>query len=484
MSGPTPEHFDVIIVGAGISGIGGAYHLQDRCPGRSYVILEGRDQIGGTWDLFRYPGIRSDSDMHTLGFRFKPWRAKRAIADGDAILEYLDETVREGGIGEHIRFGHHVDRASWSSEDARWTVEATTKAGETVRLTCNFFFGCSGYYDYEGGHAPRFEGQDDFEGTIVHPQHWPKDLDYAGKEVVVIGRGASAATVVPAMSQTAANVTMLQRTPTYILAMPWEDPIANALKERLSPDAAYAVTRWKNVFMSMLIYHASKRAPEQMRKLLEKGVRAHLGDDYPVEKHFNPPYGPWDQRLCLAPDGDFFTAIKEGKASVVTDRIERITARGIRLASGEELEADIIVSATGLKLQFLGGIEVEVDGERLVPNEHMSYKAMMLSDVPNLAFCVGYTNASWTLKADLTSEYVCRLLNHMERGGYRTCTPRSDPSVGEAPFLDFSSGYVQRALHYLPKQGERSPWKVKQNYLFDVLYLRHGALDDGVMQFS
>ncbi|MEZ4340673.1 MAG: NAD(P)/FAD-dependent oxidoreductase [Sandaracinaceae bacterium] len=478
------EHFDVLIVGAGISGIGAAHHLGERCPGRTYAILEGRDRIGGTWDLFRYPGIRSDSDMHTLGFRFKPWEAKRAIADGDAILDYLDETAREGHIDEHIRFGHHVDRASWSSEDARWTVEATKKDGEAVQLSCNFLFMCSGYYDYAEGHAPRFEGQESFEGPIVHPQHWPKDLDYAGKKVVVIGSGATAVTLVPAMAETAAHVTMLQRTPTYIAALPWEDAIANALKERLSPETAYAITRWKNILMSQLIYTVSKKAPDRMRRFLEKGVREHLGDDYPIEKHFRPPYGPWDQRLCLAPDGDFFVSIREGKASVVTDHIDRFTTHGIRLKSGEELEADIIVSATGLKLQFLGGVDVHIDGEPLVAHEHMSYKAMMVSDVPNLAFSVGYTNASWTLKADLTSEYVCRLLNHMEARGYRTCTPRRDPSVDEAPFLDFSSGYVKRALHYLPKQGQKAPWKVKQNYFFDMFYLRHGKLDDGVMRFA
>lgn len=477
------EHFDVLIVGAGISGIGAAYHLHERCPGRTYAILENRERIGGTWDLFRYPGIRSDSDMHTLGFRFKPWEARRAIADGDSILEYLEETATEGQIHEHIRFGHHVDRASWSSDDARWTVEAT-RAGETVRLTCNFLFMCSGYYDYEGGYAPRFEGQDRFRGTIVHPQQWPEDLDYAGKRVVVIGSGATAVTLVPAMADTAAHVTMLQRTPTYILSLPWEDAIANALKERLPPKVAYAATRWKNVMMGMLIFTLSRRAPERMRKLIVESARKQLGDDYPVEKHFNPPYSPWDQRLCLAPDGDFFQAIREGKASVVTDHIDTFTETGIRTRSGEELEADVIVTATGLKLKFLGGVEVSVDGEQIVPSEHMTYKAMMLSDVPNLALTFGYTNASWTLKADLTSEYVCRLLNHMEAHGYRACTPRSDPSMPEIPFLDFTSGYVQRGLPYLPRQGERPPWRVKQNYFFDMFYLRHGPLDDGVMRFE
>jgi len=479
------EHFDVLIVGAGISGIGAAFHVQDRCPGRTYAILEGRDAIGGTWDLFRYPGIRSDSDMHTLGFRFKPWVHEKAIADGPSILDYLHETAEEHGIDAHIRYHHWVKRASWSSDDARWTVTVDRKdTGEQVALTCNFLFMCSGYYDYDQGHAPEFEGQDDFGGERIHPQHWPEDLDYAGKRVVVIGSGATAVTLVPAMAETAAHVTMLQRTPTYILAAPERDAIANRLREKLPPQVAYGLTRWKNVFFSQLVYHACQKAPDAMRALLKKGVRAYLGDDFDVEKHFDPPYAPWDQRLCLAPEGDIFEAIKRGDASVVTDTIERFTEDGILLASGEHLDADIVVTATGLKLLFLGGMTVDVDGEEVRAQDKMTYKAMMLSDVPNLALCFGYTNASWTLKADLTSEYVCRLLNHMDRHGYRYCVPRRDPDVSEVPFLDFSSGYVQRALEDLPRQGDRTPWRVKQNYLVDVVYLRHAPVDDDVMQFG
>lgn len=477
------EHFDVVIVGAGISGIGAACHLRERCPERSYVIFEGRERIGGTWDLFRYPGIRSDSDMHTLGFRFEPWEEQAAIADGDAILEYLQRTATKHGVDQHIRLGHRVVRASWSSTESRWTLEATA-GGEPVRVTCSFLFMCSGYYDYENGYTPDFPGVERFAGRVVHPQHWPADLDYAGRRIVVIGSGATAVTLVPELAKQAAHVTMLQRSPTYILSRPREDRIANALRRALPRQLAYGVTRWKNVLVAQAFYQLSRRLPARVKQVLVEGVRRQLGPDFDIETHFTPRYDPWDQRVCLVPDGDLFEVIRDGRASVVTDHIESFTEHGIRLRSGEELPADIIVTATGLRLLVLGKVEIVVDGKTVEFAKAMTYKAMMFSDVPNLALAFGYTNASWTLKADLTSEYVCRLLEHMRRHGYQVCVPRShDPSVSEEPFLDFTSGYVERALAELPKQGSRAPWKLRQNYLLDVVSLRHGDVDDGVMEF-
>jgi cation diffusion facilitator CzcD-associated flavoprotein CzcO len=478
------EHFDVLVIGAGISGIGAGYHLQTRCPSRSYAILEGREDLGGTWDLFRYPGIRSDSDMHTLGFSFRPWEEQKAIADGPSILRYLRETAREHGIDRHIRFSHTVTAASWSSEQARWTVEARREdTGETVRFTCEFLFACCGYYDYERGYTPELPGLERFAGRVVHPQHWSDDVEYAGRRVVVIGSGATAVTLVPELAAEAAHVTMLQRTPTYVLAAPSEDPLANALRRRLPSHAAYAVTRWKNVLVGQLLYAFSRRAPRQMRALLKRGARRALGPEFDVETHFDPPYDPWDQRLCLAPDGDLFEVLRSGRASVVTDHIDTFTERGIRLRSGRELEADLVVTATGLRVRFLGGIELTVDGERVRPADTLSYKAMMFSDVPNLAMAFGYTNASWTLKADLTAEYVCRILNHMERHGYRRCVPRrTDSDVSEEPFVDLTSGYIRRALPYLPKQGSKAPWRVHQNYLLDRLTFRFSPVDDGVLE--
>lgn len=480
------EHFDVVVVGAGISGIGAAVHLQERCADHNFVVLEGRARLGGTWDLFRYPGIRSDSDMHTLGYRFKPWTEQKAIADGDAILRYLHETVDEHRLAPHIRYGHRITRASWSTADACWTLEATrTDTDEPVRLTCSFLFMCCGYYDYEKGYTPDFPGIDRFEGRVVHPQQWSSDIGYADQRVVVIGSGATAVTLVPALAETAAHVVMLQRSPTYILSRPPEDPIANRLRQVLPDRAAYFLSRWKNVLLAMAQYQVSRRAPGLMKTLLVKGVQNELGDDFDVQTHFSPRYDPWDQRLCLVPDGDLFVAIREGRASVVTDHIERFTETGIQLRSGQHLAADLVVTATGLDVKVFGGIEVVVDGEPVRVSETMSYKAMMLSDVPNLALTFGYTNASWTLKADLTSEYVCRLLRHMRGHGYRMCAPRQrDPSVTEAPFLDFSSGYVQRALSRLPRQGSKSPWRLFQNYLLDVVLIRYGRIDDGVLEFG
>ena len=484
MTEGSPEHLDVLIVGAGLSGIGAAWHLQERCPSRSYAILEAREDLGGTWDLFRYPGIRSDSDMHTLGYRFKPWTAEKSITDGPSILSYVRETARENGIEAKIRYRHRVVAAEWSSEDARWTVDAEREDGERVRLSCDFLWACSGYYRYDEGFAPKFEGEERFAGPVVHPQHWPEDLDYAGKRVVVIGSGATAVTLVPAMAKDAAHVTMLQRSPTYIASLPAEDGIAKVLRRRLPERAAYAAVRWKNVLIQTAFYQLSRRRPELVKRLIRKGVKRSLPPGFDVDKHFKPRYNPWDQRMCLVPDGDLFRALSDGSASVVTDTIEGFTERGVALSSGEELEADVIVTATGLNLLFLGGMRLSVDGAPVDVPSTMAYKGLMLSGVPNMAFTVGYTNASWTLKADLTSEYVCRLLNHMSAHGYRRCVPEVDPSVSEQPLLDFTSGYVLRSLDEFPKQGSKEPWKLRQNYIFDVGTIRRGAIDDGALRFA
>jgi monooxygenase len=489
MEPTTPEHFDVLIVGAGLSGVGAAYHLQQKCPGKSYAILEGRGTTGGTWDLFRYPGIRSDSDMFTLGYSFKPWTEPKAIADGPRILNYVRETAAENGIDGKIRFNHRVKRAAWSTPDARWTVEAERTVGEgaieVVRLTCNFLFMCSGYYRYEAGYTPEFAGTSDFEGRIVHPQQWPEDLDYAGKRVVVIGSGATAVTLVPELARQAAHVTMLQRSPTYVVSRPAQDPVANKLRAKLPSKLAYHLIRWRNVLWGMYFFQLSRRQPAKVKQLILGGIRMALGPDYDIATHFTPRYNPWDQRLCLVPDGDLFKAIKDGSASVVTNQIERFTQKGIRLQDGGELEADIIVTATGLVLQVLGGAEVSVDGRAIDFARSLNYKGMMYSDVPNLASSFGYTNASWTLKCDLTCEYVCRLINYMDRHGYKQCVPHNvDPSIMELPSLDFSSGYVQRSVAKMPKQGSKRPWRLYQNYALDIVSLRYGKVADGVMQYS
>ena len=480
------DHFDVLIVGAGLSGIGAGYHLQANCPTKTYAILESRSCIGGTWDLFRYPGVRSDSDMYTLGYSFRPWTEPKSIADGPSILNYVRETASAYGIDKKILFGHGVKRASWSSADATWTVEVERgEAKEIIRLTCNFLFMCSGYYKYEKGYTPDFPGIQNFSGRIVHPQKWTEDIDYANKKVVVIGSGATAVTLVPEMAKSAGHVTMLQRSPTYVVARPDTDSIATWLRGKLSSKAAYAITRWKNVLLSMYFFRLARRKPERVKTLILGGVRQALGPDYDVATHFTPRYNPWDQRLCLVPNGDLFAAIKSGQASVVTDQIETFTARGLKLTSGKELDADIVVTATGLDLQVLGGLEVAVDGRKIDFSKTMNYKGLMYSDVPNLAAAFGYTNASWTLKCDLTCEYVCRLLNYMDKHGYRQCTPkRTDPSVTEAPWIDFSSGYVQRALDKFPKQGSKKPWKLYQNYALDIMSLKFGSLKDDAMEFS
>ncbi|ALL12708.1 flavin-containing monooxygenase [Caulobacter henricii] len=478
------EHFDVLIVGAGLSGIGAGYHLQANCPGKTYAILEGREAIGGTWDLFRYPGIRSDSDMYTLGYSFKPWREAKAIADGPSILNYVRETASEYGIDKKIRYGHHVKRASWSSETATWTVEAEHQ-GTSVSVSCSFLYMCAGYYDYAAGYTPEFAGVESFGGRIVHPQHWPSDLDYAGKQVVVIGSGATAVTLVPEMARTASHVTMLQRSPTYVVSRPAEDGIANWLRSKLPAMTAYGITRWKNVLMQMLFFNIARNKPEKTKERLIGLVREHLGPDYDVATHFTPRYNPWDQRLCLVPDADLFDALKGGKASVVTDHIETFTPTGLKLKSGKTLDADVVVTATGLQMQLLSGMELVVDGKVADLSQSMSYKGMMFSDVPNLASAFGYTNASWTLKADLTSEYVCKLINHMARNGLDTCVARQDEAgMDVEPWLDFSSGYVQRAMAKFPKQGVKKPWKAYQNYALDLMALKMGRVDDGAMRFE
>jgi monooxygenase len=480
------EHLDVLIVGAGLSGIGAAHHIRAACPWASYAILEARDSIGGTWDLFRYPGIRSDSDMFTLGYSFRPWDGEKAIADGASILRYIRDTAAEEGIDRAIRFGHKVVRAGWSTEQARWHVTVEhTRTGEIVELTAGFLISCTGYYRYDRGHTPEFPGTARYRGTIVHPQHWPDDLDHAGKRVVVIGSGATAVTLVPALAETAEHVTMLQRSPTYIVSMPARDPIADVLRKVLPRRWSGPVIRWFKALTTQGSYQLSRRRPELMKKLLRKGVERHLPDGYDIDTHFSPRYDPWDQRLCLVPDGDLFEAIKAGRASMVTDRIETFTEDGVLLGSGDELAADIVVTATGLEMLFLGGIDLTVDRVPVsVPNK-LTYKGMMLEGVPNLAIAFGYTNASWTLKCDLTCDYVTRLLNHMRATGLRQAMPvNHDAEVEPRPLLSLTSGYVQRAADRFPKQGSRFPWQVHQSYLKDYRALKRSSIDDGAMEFS
>ncbi|QQX85454.1 NAD(P)/FAD-dependent oxidoreductase [Cupriavidus necator] len=487
MTAPSSDDavLDVLIVGAGLSGIGAARQLQMRCPGKRYAILEAREAMGGTWDLFRYPGIRSDSDMYTLGYRFKPWRGAKAIADGPSIRAYIRETAEEAGITSHIRFGHRVVSAAWDSAEACWTVEAERTADHSrLRLRARLLYVCAGYYSYAEGHRPEFAGEEQFRGSMVHPQFWDESLDYAGKRVVVIGSGATAVTLVPAMAKSAAHVTMLQRSPTYIVTRPGEDAIAHRLRRVLPERLAYAATRWKNVLLGMMFFQLARRRPDRVRQRLIGMAAAQLAPGYDVGTHFTPRYRPWDQRLCLVPDGDLFRAIRDGRASVVTDTIDRFSEDAIVLASGKTLAADVVVVATGLKLNMLGDIALTVDGQPRRPAECLAYKGMMLSDVPNLVLAFGYTNASWTLKADLTAEYVCRLLRHMDRHAHRIAVPRAPADVEPTPFLDFTSGYVQRAATVLPRQGHRKPWRVHQNYLKDLLTIRHGRIADGILQFD
>ncbi|HQV57035.1 MAG TPA: NAD(P)/FAD-dependent oxidoreductase [Ilumatobacteraceae bacterium] len=478
---------DVVIVGAGISGIGAAYHLSTNCPDRTFTVLEGRQSIGGTWDLFRYPGIRSDSDMHTLGYRFKPWTAEKSIADGPAIMDYLNETVDQFDVRRHIRFGHHVERAAWSSADALWTLTGQAD-GQPFTITCRVLAMCSGYYNYRHGHRPEFVGEADFAGTIVHPQHWPEDLDYVGKRVVVIGSGATAMTLVPAMAATARHVTMIQRSPTYVVARPAKDQLANGLRRVLPNRLAYAITRGKNTVLQQMVYKRARTKPDEVKDRLLTMVRDELGPDYDVDTHFTPSYNPWEQRLCLVPDGDLFQAIRDGSVTVVTDRIERFTATGLRTASGQDVPADIIVTATGLDLVTLGEVAFDVDGQTVDFAQTWTYKGLAYSDVPNLVSTFGYINASWTLRADLISEYLCRLLNHMRETGTDVFVARLRPSDRDMPqrawIEDFSAGYMRRAMHLMPKHGDRQPWINPQNYAADKKMFRKSPLSDGAMRFE
>jgi cation diffusion facilitator CzcD-associated flavoprotein CzcO len=482
-AGAAGADFDVLIVGAGLSGIGAACHLLRKRPQTSFAILEARETIGGTWDLFRYPGIRSDSVMSTFSYAFRPWRSARAIADGPSILRYLAETAQEYGVDRRIRFGHKVVGASWRSEDARWTLDVRAN-NETLQLSCNFLLLCAGYYEYEEGYMPGWPGMERFAGRILHPQRWPEGLRYAGKRVAVIGSGATAVTLVPAMAGAAAHVVMLQRSPTYVVGLPSEEALAKQLGRWLPTPLAHSVVRWKNIALQLYFFRLSRSRPAAVRARILKLAQDAVGPGVDAARHFNPRYEPWDQRMCLAPDGDLFAALRAGKASVVTGEIETFTESGLRLTSGEEVEADIIVTATGLKVRLMGGIKIEVDGKPVEVGKTTIYKSAMLSDVPNLALVFGYTNGSWTLKSDLVDDYVCRLLDHMDRHGYAICTPRrGDAAITEEPTLPLTSGYIQRAKDLLPKQGKRKPWRMNQNYALDLMALRFSAIDDGELEF-
>ncbi len=479
-----PESLDVLIVGAGLSGIAAAYYLKTRRPRLSWAIVEARAAIGGTWDLFRYPGVRSDSDMYTLGYRFRPWTGDKAIADGGDILQYIRDTARHFGIDRRIRFKHRVRRVSWSSEAARWRVEIEREhGGDALEISCRFLFMCTGYYRYDRGYTPAWPGMDDFAGDIVHPQAWRDDIDYSGKRLILIGSGATAVTMAPALAERAAQVTLLQRSPSYIASIPARDPLAMRLRRRLPFKLAMWLMRWLQIFRQRYYYHLARSKPQAARDIILDGVRQALGPDYDVERHFSPRYNPWDERLCLVPDSDLFEAIKAGAVSMATDTIDRFVADGIRLESGETLPADIIITATGLQMKLMHGVGITVDGAPVALGDTLSYKGMMYSGIPNLVSAFGYTNASWTLKAELICEYVCRLLKHMERRGYVQCTPRLDGAVETEAYIDFTSGYVRRALDSLPKQGKRPPWKIYQNYFKDLLMMRFGRLDDGVLEF-
>lgn len=477
-------HVDVLIVGAGISGIGLGHHLVTKQPGRTFAIVDGRDAIGGTWDLFRYPGIRSDSDLHTFGYEFKPWTSDNAIADAQEILDYLHEVVQEDGLDRRIYFRHKVLRADFCTETAQWTV-TMERDGQQWAITCGWLFGATGYYDYASGYTPEFEGQENFEGTIVHPQFWPEDLDYAGKEVVVIGSGATAVTLIPAMADSAKHITMLQRSPSYVMPLPRKDPIANGLRKVLPDKAAYAAARRFNIGRGRFIYNLCQRQPKLARRIIRTLNVKSLPAGYDVDTHFNPTYNPWDQRLCAVPDADLFRVISKGKASVVTDKIARFTKTGILLESGRELNADIIVTATGLKLKLFGGIEVCVDGQVKDAHESLVYKSFMLSGIPNLAFAFGYTNSSWTLKVDLVCDHLCRLLGYMEQHGYDAVVPTVDDStVQKRPMLDFGAGYIMRSAELFPQQGTSGPWTIEMDYWLDHARLRKGPVEDAALRFS
>ncbi len=479
-----PEHVDVLVVGAGLSGIGAAARLAEEHPARSYAVLEARSVSGGTWDLFRYPGIRSDSDMFTMGYRFRPWRDDRALADGSSILAYLRETAAEHGVDRHIRYDHRVTAADWDPVTARWTVTAEAPDGE-VTLTASFLWACSGYYDYETPHRPVFGGEEQYAGRLVHPQHWPDDLDVTGLDVVVIGSGATAMTLVPSLAAAgAAHVTMLQRSPTYVLSLPAVDPVVAVLRRRLPERLAWRISRWKAIGVALLAYRVSRRWPGFAKRVIRKGVASQLPDDYPVDTHFRPAYEPWDERVCFVPDGDLFRAIRRGDVDVVTDTVATLTETGVRTGAGEELVADVVVSATGFDLELVGGMSLSVAGEPVSLTGRMTYRSLMFAGLPNFAYTIGYTNASWTLKADLVADWVCRLLAHLDRTGHRYAVPEPDPAVVETPFMDFTPGYVRRSLHLLPVQGDREPWRLRQSYVHDARVLRRSPIDDGVLRFG
>ena len=466
------NHVDVAIVGAGLSGIGAACHLEQYCPTKTYAIIESREAMGGTWDLFRYPGIRSDSDMHTLGYSFKPWRHKKSIADGPAILDYINETAKEYAVDRHIRYNQRVTKISWDSASALWTLTIAQTGKRAKKMTCTFIYSCTGYFRYDRGYTPKFPGSEQFKGPIIHPQKWPEDLDYSGKKIVVIGSGATAITLVPEMAKMAGHVTMLQRSPTYVVSRPEQDPFALSLAKYLPAKMAYLITRWKNVSQQALLFQMSRRRPEKVKAMLRQLMRKSLGEHYDIDTHFTPKYNPWDQRLCLVPNGDLFRSLRKGTATVVTDHIKIFTKTGIKLASGTLLKADIVVSATGLELLPMGGMQIIVDGEVVKLPETLGYKGMMLSDVPNFVLASGYTNASWTLKCDLTSEYVCRMLHHLDNNGFDYCVARNtDPTLERVSFLDLASGYVDRSIDQFPKQGKIAPWRLQQNYLLLLFHL-------------
>ena len=482
----TREHVDVLIVGAGISGVGAACRLQEHLPGKSFAILEGRDAIGGTWDLFRFPGIRSDSDMFTLCFPFRPWEGSQAIVDGSSILSYIRDTAREHGVDRHVRFGHRVSGAEWSSDEARWTVDVErTGTGETLQMTCGFLFTCTGYFNYDQGYTPEFPGLERFGGEVVHPQFWSDEIDHTDKRVVVIGSGSTAVTLVPALAERATHVTMLQRSPSYIVSLPAVDPIAGLLGRILPARWAYSLVRWKNIMLALGIYGLCRRRPQGMKRLIRRMQEHRLPPNFDIDKHLTPRYDPWDQRMCLVPDGDFFEAIDAGRLSIATDRIETFTETGIALESGEELEADMVVTATGLAMVPFGGIRLNVDGDEVDWSKAFVYRGMQLSGVPNMAYSFGYTNQSWTLGAELAWEHVCRVLGHMDRHGYARVTPRNDAPLDSAvPFADLTSGYIQRALHMFPKQGAEDPWRRVQNYRIDRKSLLRAPMDDPALEFS
>ena len=480
------EHIDVLIVGAGISGIGAGYYLKNKCPSKSFKILESRNNLGGTWDLFKYPGIRSDSDMTTMGYRFKPWTGKKLVAGGGAILDYLNDVVDENGFRDKIQYDSHVTKAWWKSDESKWYVTYQDSAhGNESMITCNFLYFCVGYYDYENGHEPEFEGQSDFNGDIIHPQHWPENLNYKDKNVVVIGSGATAVTLIPSMADETKHITMLQRSPTYYMVRPNIDPIGAFFRRFMGKTVSYFVMRWKNIQLQSWFFKRARKDPKLIKEFLIGVVKEKLNPEYNVDKHFTPSYNPWEQRLCLVPDGDLFNAINEGKASVVTDHVDSFTSNGIKLKSGNELPADIIVTATGLKLMICSNIEIKVDDETIDISDTMTFKGMMVSNVPNVVWTFGYTNASWTLRADLTAEYTCKILNYMDKHDYKVATPSPNSEIGEdGTWLDFNSGYVTRSAHLFPRNGDRDPWRNTQNYIKDVVDLRYGNVKDEELIFS